>query len=605
MGKRSCVGRVVYGATQYTARMNFKAFAKQHGLTRLNSVRVPDVLESPRQSSSGGGSGSSSSDGFGAFANSPIATPDDAAAAAAASVNLHQAALDRLAHTISTVPLDAMRAMDVWSSTVKQVAASTSTLEPRFPGMHVQFEECVVTAKLWQDFRAAVQARCVSHVVPALEMGCASGCASQTPSAAQLTSEVDDTVAAFKREYTSRGWLYHTASGMLFEPMHGGAHVQICSTLIDALRETCVATGAHAALVLNIAVGKAHDMLLATHRTLRIDSRVVLFQDTVVTMAPDGLSLCKCDVLPALRAHGAEGAPVAARALLQEPFAYDCMGSHGGTHAAAPPDVLLEVLGAVLRPSMLRREDLRPVCVLLTAPAHSTHPWAAAIQALVGLSMLQYTPGQDVGTPAAHDPYVLCVNSTQRALDAADVAALHVALARNMVVVLVSAAPPAVLLHGDTDSIAFLRLVTVHVPSTAVPLSPPSPARLLMQSQTAYNRGKLRGAAHAFLTDVPALAFRLAYTHTAQTLLVEMLQASHGGLALCTDAVTSLAAIQAQFAVYSAARCGAGVPACSPQQVLDALHSFRNLFGQSAAYPVGAYDARRALFRHVKIQHHE
>ena len=572
--------------------MNFKAFSSigQRSMARLKPhvpSSVLDVHDSRSRDGFADTVPTTQTQDVDTCADSAF---EHAAAQAATVVSTHQAAQERLMHAIAALPLDAFRALDVWCADVVQVAASTTTLAPHTgAASYAQFDECVTTARLWQQLKGELASRCSTYVVPALALDTAYAATSS-----QLTTDVDAAVGAFWDAYRAHGWMYHPSSGMLFYLTHDGTHVGMATTLGAALRGICAPMGTHAPLVLNLTMANVQDALAAAGHALRIDSRLLLFADTVVSMASDGVALRKVDALPRIDVLGQA---IAARCFVAEPFAFEAAGAvpPAGTSTA----LFLEVLGAVLRPSMLRVEDLRPVCVLLTAPAHKQHPWARALEALVGFSLTQYTPGQSVRAPQAFDPYVLCVNCTSRALDLADVHALHTALARNMVVVIVATAPPPVLLHGESEAVQFLRLLTVHVPvELCEDIAPP--ARLLMQSQTAYNRNKARGMlSHAFVTEPQLLHHRLSYMQTPQTLLLEMLQNGNCGLALVAGAEAKLTAIQSALAAYSQVRCGTAVLACTAEHVMDAVAAFRSLFGQSVAYPVALYEARHAAFKHV------
>ena len=578
--KKLCVQRSLFQALHifFRRRMNSKTFS---ALGR----RVTSRLKVPSEAERAG-----SLDVSMPHAAHVVPTLDDLSSAAAAHAGAHASALDRLAHAISALPLDAFRAIDLWSGSVLQVAAATSTLAPHLPGMYAQFDECLTTARLWTEMKTHLAARCAKHVLPALTMDVDTS----NLATGQLAADVDATMQAFRNQYAACSWLYHAPSAMLFELVHGGVHVQILNTLCDAMREVCSVRAAHAALTVNLAMSKVHDALLESGRTLRIDSRILLFRDTIITMASDGLALRKVDALPVIDVLAA-AAPVAARCFVDVAFVYEPM-----MPVLAHDVLLLEVLGAVLRPSVLRREDLRPVCVLLTGPAHMQHPWIRAIETLVDLAIIQYTPGRDVRAPSQYDPYVLCVNCMQHDMEVADVHALHTALARNVAVVIVSNTVPAVLLHGDAnDAVTYLRLVTVHVPLEAADAFSPLPS-ILMQSQTAYNRGKARGAmTHGFVRQDPRL--RLNYMQSAHTLLLEMLQASD--LCIMSHEEAPLSLVVAAYSAYCVVRCGtAGVPPCTAEQVLRAAAGFRDLFGQSASYPIVAYDARKAVFKQLRVK---
>ena len=229
----------------------------------------------------------------------PMASFEQAEHDAAAHAGSYQVALDRLTHTCSTLPLDAFRALDLWCGAVLQVSASTSTLAPQASSHYVQFDECVTTAKLWHDLKAQVSAKCATFVMPALAMD---GVNPGTVTA--MSENVSDTLDAFRRQCSARGWLYHAPSAMLFQLVHGGSHVDIVSTLSEAMRDACYIAGPHASLVVNMAVAQAHAQLVESGRTLRVDARVLLFADTIVSMASDGLALRKVDVLPRIDVMG-------------------------------------------------------------------------------------------------------------------------------------------------------------------------------------------------------------------------------------------------------------------------------------------------------------
>jgi hypothetical protein len=511
---------------------------------------------------------------------------------------------------IVSFPGSATRELDAWCARLQMLTCVLSTAS-EFSGSHAalrqQLVDATAFASKWQEARA-----CSGSLLESVSSLDADG-------RARLQTVVNSLVAAWRARAAAAAWVYRQQH---VYALGGPAAVLVCP-LHTALEELAVAVRRHDAdmgatdafppellpAALRLAADVIHDEADAEGTVLCIRMSVIVFVNATVTITAAGLEL-----------HGRVDPPkasagipaVSARAYVPISLPHggvDAISFDAGAFASELMPVAADVfpvLGALLRPAVLRSADLRPVFILATSPQDVTHAFVWALHTFGGHAVTRVMTGTaaDTRVPTDTEAYILFIDAKLREVTREDVAAIARALACQMAVVIAADTVPPILY---TDECEYLRLALMHVRVDA-PLSAVKHQvvceQLLFACTTAYQQQR-HSTALSFITTTPALRYRLDYSahrRLVPTLLMEMLQSGFG-LRLVAGKSCYKRTVDAMLELYHVRRCPGDMvrPQCHVDDVLAAAAAFRQYFGSHFCFESLSFDPKTTCFLNLDV----
>jgi len=474
---------------------------------------------------------------------------------------------------VDSIPTGAVRQLDEWA---KLAVAMTMPVQPQ-QGILLQrrFADAVLFANKWLALRDPTT-ECV--LVPD-----------------GSTSPETMLLERFFEQLTNEGWLYRDRQ---LYSQHRGA-VSMCSGLEVALTGMLHAMSGVVqehfqkmpASVRRVAE-LIHDTFLKENRSLQVDSTRIMFENHTAQLSARGI-----DVIPTPLIHVER--PLVPRACIRARLN---VSDHVDTSWTNPDFIhpsLLSFVGALFRPSFLRRDDSRSLLLLATCPETVMHPLLFMLRTFCDMSITTKLP-DDVSGSAMTQPYIFLMEAQYFPLTDEKMTAIQTALSRDMVVVVHASVPPPMFFLECHE---YLRLCTVHV-HAEMSLTGEAVEDVIMHllpaSQAAYNRELLpKKRQLSFCQDPSLYPFRLDGRGGALSLLLEMLQCQLGILLRSGGSVT-FAEVEEAYAAYVALR----KPGIAPEpvniaDVVQAARVFRDMFGYRQDLPIVVYTHDRQTFHHM------
>jgi hypothetical protein len=475
-------------------------------------------------------------------------------------VKVASSSADDIRALLASMPGQAMRQLDEWAARVVTCPPMEVPMPTDAYAVERRLAEAAGFARAWQTLRA------------------------QTP--AHFSAE-HALFEAYFEEAGLVGWLYMDQA------------VYVCNSA-GSLR--CVGPLGDVLLRLNpeyfakLPEGVArvaelvHETYVKENRCLRVDCARIQYDNATAMMTAGGVSIVPTPLLALER-------PIVPRAVIPTTIG---ISEHATTcwHNGDILDPQLHVfMGALLRPTSIRRDDIRPVLLLATCALDVVHPLIILVREFCGLSVVTALPKEGTATPNG----VLLVEAQYYPVTDGRMADIRTALSWGMVVVVHAAAVPPLFL---SPLHAYVRLAAVHVPWAATPLANSiADARhhILPATQASYQREGREAAERrrhmSFLCSPELMRFRLPPSGTVDA-VVEMLQCGMG-LQCRRGKAAAHAEVAAAYAVYAAARGMGAAQVLTVDAAMEAMQLYRELYGHLLDLPTVTYTHDTASFTNV------
>lgn len=386
----------------------------------------------------------------------------------------------------------------------------------------------------------------------------------------------------FLEEAVTRRWMVHNQH--IYED-HGGV-VAAVGKIADVLRDVIARQSKHVSSYMQERpgalaavckqVGSGADPRLPC---VLLDTTRIKFNNVIVRMTEGGLNLDP--IIPIDYSM-----PTTPRAAINCDFGEASAASIATVTALFPdlrrsPEPILRLLGAILRPTLLRSTDRWSVAIVATAPEGSVHVIERICSLFLGHAVVSNLTGFNPSmAPKTVDPFCLMLRASPTgALTPQQLSCIQIAAVCSMPIVILGSVIPAHLCSDPS-----VRLCSVLVDQrTPVPEETFASAlpHILPVTQAYYNMiPATQKMLVSPLYDDASFGLRLNPTTTdaVVSLLAEMLQV-HFGFRLRSRGHAAFAAIKTSFDLYQTKRGYSGFAKMTPrpQDVIDACELIRSL----------------------------